>query len=413
MTRTPRIRTRAAVTRLDPRFVLLVGLMTSLPAISTDMYLPSLPDVAADLNTTEAAAQLTITGVLVGGAIGQLIIGPLSDRYGRRRPFLIGVTIHVITSIFCAIAPGIVPLIAIRAVQGLGNAAAGVIAMAVIRDRFAGADAARMMSRLMLVIGAAPMLAPTAGGIIAGWWGWRAVFYVLAAGGLALMVIVWRFLPETLPVARRRTEGLAGSLQGYGVLLRDRHFLVLALLPGLGMAVLMSYVVGAPFVLREGFGLSEHQFAAVFAINGLGMVFAAQLNAAIVQRVAPVRILRVTLPAVVLLCLAVVAVAILDVGGLFALLIPLWLVLACNGFISSNAGALALSRHGERAGAAAAVIGFAQAGVAGLVASLVGVVATWTSAGVAMALVMLGAGVFGLVVLATATPAYRRGGWLG
>src|SRR5690625_5207441 len=140
-------------------------MMAALPAVSTDIYLPSLPDVVIDLNTTKAAAQLSLTGVLVGGGLGQLLIGPLSDRFGRRRPFMFGVGLHVITSLLCAIAPGIISLIALRFIQGFGNAAAGVVAMAVIRDRFVGADAARMMSRLTLVIGAAPMLAPSLGSL--------------------------------------------------------------------------------------------------------------------------------------------------------------------------------------------------------------------------------------------------------
>src|SRR5699024_6923525 len=145
---------------------------------------------------------------------------------------------------------------------------AGVTAMAVIRDRFAGADAARMMSRLTLVIGAAPMLAPSVGSLIAGWWGWTAVFYALALAGLVVMFAVWRFLPETLSVSRRRSQGILGALRGYRLLFKDRLFLAFAILPGIGLTVVMGYVSGAPFVFQEGYGLSEHQFALLFALNG-------------------------------------------------------------------------------------------------------------------------------------------------
>lgn len=404
-------RTTAPTNRIDPRFVLIVGMMAALPAVTTDMYLPSLPDVAIDLHTTKAAAQMTITGVLVGGGIGQLLIGPLSDRYGRRRPFMIGVAIHVITSILCAVAPGIVPLIALRMIQGLGNAAAGVTAMAVIRDRFAGADAARMMSRLTLVIGAAPMLAPSVGSLIAGWWGWTAVFYALALAGLVVMFAVWRFLPETLSVSRRRSQGILGALRGYRLLFKDRLFLAFAILPGIGLTVVMGYVSGAPFVFQEGYGLSEHQFALLFALNGFGMVMAAQINAALVRHFAPVRVLRLAILVSITVGAALLTISITGFGGFWGIAIPLALMLMVNNFVASNGGAIALSRHGERAGSAAAVMGAMQMGISGLVGSTVGLLAELVPNSVAMAIVMLSAVVIAFLILATATPTYRNGGW--
>lgn len=393
--------------RPNAKYVLLLGLMCALPAISTDIYLPSLPDVARDLNTSATAAQLTMTAMLIGGAVGQLVIGPLSDRFGRRKPVLVGVSLHVVTSILCAVAPAIVPLIALRTMQGFFNASASVVAMAVIRDRFVGADASRLMSRLMLVIGVAPLFAPSVGGVIAGQWGWRGVFGALAIFGVVLWVVVWRRLPETLPPERRRQGGLKSALSGYKKLFRDRHFVALAILPGLGVAVLMSYVVASPFVLREGYGLSAHQFSLLFAVNGVGLVAGAQVNAALVRRVAPIRIVRVVLPVSLGLTLVLLAIAITGWGGLIALLVVLWLILAMVNFVPPNASALALSRHGEVAGTAAAVIGATQAGVSGLVSPLSGLLG---GDAVAMAAVMVGASVAALLVLALATPAYHRDG---
>lgn len=393
--------------RPNAKYVLLLGLMCALPAISTDIYLPSLPDVARDLHTSATAAQLTMTAMLIGGAVGQLVIGPLSDRFGRRKPVLVGVSLHVVTSILCALAPAIVPLIALRTMQGFFNASASVVAMAVIRDRFVGADASRLMSRLMLVIGVAPLFAPSVGGLIAGEWGWRAVFLALALFGVVLWVVVWRRLPETLPPERRRQGGLRPALAGYRKLLRDRHFVALAILPGLGVAVLMSYVVASPFVLREGYGLSAHQFSLLFAVNGMGLVAGAQVNAALVRRVAPIRIVRVVLPVSLGLTLVLLAIAITGWGGLTALLVVLWLILAMVNFVPPNASALALSRHGEVAGTAAAVIGATQAGVSGIVSPLSGLLG---GDAVAMASVMVGASFAALLVLALATPAYHRDG---
>ncbi|KRD45484.1 transporter [Cellulomonas sp. Root930] len=393
--------------RPNAKYVLLLGLMCALPAISTDIYLPSLPDVARDLNTSATAAQLTMTAMLIGGAVGQLVIGPLSDRFGRRKPVLVGVSLHVVTSILCAVAPAIVPLIALRTMQGFFNASASVVAMAIIRDRFVGSDASRLMSRLMLVIGVAPLFAPSVGGVIAGQWGWRGVFGALAIFGVVLWVVVWRRLPETLPPERRRDGGLKSALSGYKKLFKDRHFVALAILPGLGVAVLMSYVVASPFVLREGYGLSAHQFSLLFAVNGVGLVAGAQVNAALVRRVAPIRIVRVVLPVSLGLTLVLLAIAITGWGGLIALLVVLWLILAMVNFVPPNASALALSRHGEVAGTAAAVIGATQAGVSGIVSPLSGLLG---GDAVAMAAVMVGASVAALLVLALATPAYHRDG---
>ncbi len=390
-------------------FVLLIGLLTLLPAITTDLYLPSLPDVAVDLGTSAAAVQFTITGMLLGGAVGQLLVGPFSDRVGRRMPVLMGVVAHVVISLLCVVAPTIELLSALRVLQGLASAAATVVAMAIIRDRYTGAEAARLMSRLMLVIAIAPLLAPTAGGFIAGHWGWRAVFVALAVLGLGLLVVIGRWLPETLPVERRTRYGIGASLRGYLELARDRHFVVLAMIPGLCMAVIISYVAGSPFVFQDEYGLSAQQFALVFAVTGTSMVAGSQANAALVRRIGPLRLLRVCLPVTVLVSGALLLVALTRWGGVVGLVALLWLTLGMLGFVMSNAAALALSRHGERAGTAAATIGFFQAGLAGAVSPLVGVLGGDARA---MTGVMLASMVVGLVVLAVATPAYRRGGWV-
>lgn len=379
--------------------------MAALPAVTTDMYLPSLPVVVSELDTSPALVQATITGVLVGGAVGQLLVGPLSDRFGRRRPVLVGVALHVLASLLCVVAAGIVPLLALRVVQGIGNAAATTTAMAVIRDRYSGATASAILSRLMLVIGLAPLLAPLAGSLVADLAGWRAVFGVLAALGAGLAAVVWRFLPETLPPARRRTDGPAGVLGGYGVLVRDRQFLALAVLPGLGLGALMCYVAGSPFVFQEQYGLSEAQFALLFAVNGIGLVLGSQVNASLVRRFAPLQLMRVGVPVALGLALLLLLVAARDLGGLVGLTVPLWLLITVNAVLPPNASALALSRHGERAGAAAAVIGALQAGIAGAVSPLVGLLG---EDGVAMATVIVGVMAVALLVLATGTPAYRR-----
>ncbi len=391
------------------RWVLMLGALAALPAFTVDMYLPSLPEVATELGSTATYAQLSVSCMLLGGGVGQLVIGPLSDRYGRRAPLLWGLALHVVTSLLCALAPNMTVLVGLRLLQGFFNAACGVAAMAVVRDRFVGAEAARIFSRLMLVIGVAPMLAPTFGSAVAAAASWRWVFVFLALAGVAMAAVVWRFMPETLPRFRRQAGGARSVLGGYRVLLADRHFMALAVIPGFGQAVLISYVVGSPFVFQEELGLSHAQFALLFALNGLGLVLSAQVNASLVRRVAPVRLLRAALPLQGVFAVGLLVVALTELGGLIGLLAVLWLVLAFQGLIPANASAIALSRHGERAGTAAAVIGAVQSGLAGAVSPMVGVLG---GDAVAMSVVMLAALVLALLVLVLATPAFRRGGWV-
>jgi DHA1 family bicyclomycin/chloramphenicol resistance-like MFS transporter len=392
----------------NAKYVLMLGALAALPAVTTDMYLPSLPTVVQDLGTTDTAVQFTMSGMLIGGAVGQLVIGPFSDRFGRRLPLLIGITLHVVTSLLCAIAPNIGALVALRVLQGFFNAAASVVAIAVIRDRFTGSEAARLLSRLMLVIGVAPLLAPSIGQAIAGAFTWRAVFLALALIGALLVVIVWFWMPETLPQERRRVAGSQGALRSYAALLRDRRFLALAVLPGLGMAVIMSYVVGSPFVFQQEYGLSPTQFSLLFAVNGVALVLSAQLNASLVRRVAPIRILRVAIVVQLLLSLVLLVVVLTGVGGVVGVLVALWLVLGMQGLIPANASVLALGGYGHMAGTAAALIGSMQAGIAGVVSPMVGVLG---GDSLAMTTVIISVIVISLVVLATATPAYRKGGW--
>ena len=390
------------------KYVLMLGALAALPALTTDMYLPSLPAVEADLNTTQTAAQLTLSGTLVGAGVGQLVIGPFSDRFGRRLPLVIGISLHVAISLLCSMTPNIETLTGLRVLQGFFNASAAVVALAVIRDRFVGSAAAQLLSRLMLVIGVAPLLAPTVGQAIAAAWNWRAVFYALALIGVVLVAIVLRFMPETLPEDRRCPGHPRHVAVAYWSLLRDRHFMALAVIPGLGLALIMSYVVGSPFVFQNEYGLTAQQFALVFALNGAALVLSAQLNAALVRKFPPVRLLRTALLVQLGLALLLLAVVATGAGGAFGLVAALWLVLSAQGMIPANASVLALHNYGHMAGTAAAVIGALQSGVAGLVSPLVGILG---GNSLSMASVMIGSCALAVTVLALGTPAYRNGGW--
>jgi MFS transporter, DHA1 family, multidrug resistance protein len=368
--------------------VLLLGVLVALGPFTIDMYLPALPVIGPELGTTAAAVQLTLTGTLAGVAIGQLVIGPLSDALGRRRPLVGGVAVHVVASLLCVVAPNVTVLGVLRGFEGFGAAAAAVIGMAVVRDLLSGRAAATLFSRLMLVIGASPVLAPTVGGEVLRWSSWRGVFAVLAVLGVAVLVAAARYLPETLPAHRRKDAGLARSVRTYRSLLGDRAFAGLALVQGLVMAALFGYVSGSTFVFQNQYGLSQQEFALVFGSGAVALIGATQLTARLLHRWTPRQLLVAGLILGTAAGAVLVGVTASGVGGLPALLVLLWVVLAGQGLTFPTIPALAMAEYGASAGSAAALLGAAQCGVAALAAPVVGLLG---NDALAMALSITGA----------------------
>jgi MFS transporter, DHA1 family, multidrug resistance protein len=374
----------------------MLGALTALGPLTIDLYLPALPTITDELLTTPAAVQLTLTGTLFGLALGQLVIGPLSDRLGRKRPLLAGVSVHVLASLLCMVAPNVAVLGGLRVLQGLGAAAGAVIALAIVRDLYTGRAAATLLSRLILVMGAAPVLAPTLGAWVLAFTSWRGVFTVLAIFSLVLLPIAARALPETLPPQRRQTSGLLGTLRTYRSLLRDRIFVGLVLVAGLAMSAVMSYVSGASFVFQEQFGLDQQQFGLAFSSGAIWLIIASQLNPVLLRRFEPRQLLLAAIAGGAVAGVLLLTIASSGFGGLFGVLLPLWLVLFSVGLGLPNAPALALSRHGETAGTAAALLGAVQFGVGALVSPLVGVLgndaaamATTMASGLTLSLLVL------------------------
>ncbi|CAA9270098.1 MAG: Multidrug resistance transporter, Bcr/CflA family [uncultured Actinomycetospora sp.] len=363
---------RSASAPSRTRLALVLGALVALGPLTIDMYLPALPTITGELMTTEAAVQLTLTGTLVGLALGQLVIGPLSDALGRRTPLLAGTALHVLASASIVAAPNIEVLGLLRLLQGVGAAAGAVVALAVVRDLFTGRPAATLLSRLILVMGAAPVIAPTLGGELLRFTSWRGVFVALAVYGLVLLPVVWVSLPETLPPRRRRRPGVRSTLSTYRGLLRDRAFVGLVLVAGLAMAGLFSYVSGSSFVYQQQFGLDQQQFGLLFGAGAVWLIAATQLNPVLLRWFEPRQVLVVAIPAGTGVAVVLLALALTGTGGLFGIVVPLWGVLFTCGLALPNAPALALSRHGESAGTAAALLGAAQFGVGALVSPLVG-----------------------------------------
>jgi DHA1 family bicyclomycin/chloramphenicol resistance-like MFS transporter len=380
-------------------FVLILGAMIAIGPLTIDTYLPAFPSIASELETTSAAVQLTLTGTLIGLALGQLLIGPISDSIGRRRPLVAGIAVHVLASVLCTMAPNIVALGTLRVLQGLGVAATSVVATAMVRDVSTGIGAAKLMSRLMLVMGAAPVLAPTLGSQILRFTDWRGIFVALALLGLVLIVIAVTWLPETLVPEQRRAGGVLSAVRTYGSLFNDRVFVGLVLVTGLSMGALFAYVAGSSFVFQDQYGLSEQQFGLTFGAGSIALIAGTQLNGVLLRWYQPRLIVATALTTGFVSGLVLLGVAATGVGGLVGLLIPIWGALGSAGLVLPNAPALALSRHGEKAGAAAALLGSVQFAIGAVTAPLVGVLGVDA---VAMATVLAGSLALALLVLVVA-----------
>jgi DHA1 family bicyclomycin/chloramphenicol resistance-like MFS transporter len=379
--------------RRHVQLIIVLGSLIALGPLTIDMYLPAFPQLADELDASPASVQLTLTGMLGGLAFGQLVIGPLSDAFGRRRPLLAGLVVHALASLLCAIAPSIAVLSVVRVLQGFAGAAISVVALATVRDLFSGVAVARTMSRLMLVIGLAPIVAPSIGGFILQVTDWRGIFLVLAAAAVVLVGVAMVGLRETLPVERRRSARVGATLRTYRSLLSDRTFVALVLVAGLSFSSLFVYVSGASFVLQEGFGLDARTFGIVFGANSAALTITSQLNPTLIRRFGPVNVLTGAILAAIAASVALL-VAGLAGGGLVTVLVPLMVVLASAGLAMPNTPALALNRHGEAAGTASAMLGCIQFGVGALVAPLVGVFGSTTAApmgGVMLAVTSLAA----------------------
>jgi DHA1 family bicyclomycin/chloramphenicol resistance-like MFS transporter len=394
MTVGPEIAVPSARESISERsLALLLGSLTAFAPLSIDMYLPSLLAIERDLQTTPRSVQLTLSAFFAGLAVAQLAYGPLSDRFGRKRPLVIGLALYVVASLGCALAPHIEALIALRFLQAAGGAAGIVIARAVVRDLRSGAEAARLLSLLMLVMGAAPILAPLVGGWLLLFGTWRLTFGVLTLLGLACLAVVPRALPET---ATQRLERLDLRTIGRQLreLARDRDFVAYSLAGGFSQAGMFAYIAGSPFVLIGIFHVSPQAYGWMFGANAAGLITASQLNRRLLVGSTPARVLaRATVVAVVaggcLLALALAGIHVLP-----AVLASLFFFVATLGFVGPNATAVALDRHRERAGLASAVLGSSQFVIAAIASAVVGAANDGTM--LPMAAVMASCAVLGL-----------------
>jgi len=372
------------------RYVIILGALTALGPLSIDAYLPALPQLAAELNATALSAQLSITSCLVGLGVGQLVGGPVSDAFGRRRPLLFGLGLYLITSLMCAAVTSIWMMVAVRFLQGIGGAIGIVIANAVVRDRYSGDAAGRLFSRLLLIAGLAPVFAPIVGGQVLRFATWPWIFIALAALAAVVVASVAFVLPETLPTERRQGGGLRAVGPTLALLLSDRLFVGYMMACGFSFSAMFDYIAGSSFVLQDIHGFSPQSYSMVFAVNAIGLVGAAQVSGHIVHRVGPRRLLGVGVAGSAIGGL-VVLLSVLAGNGLILLLAGMFVVVASVGLVMPNSMALALQDHGEVAGSAAALMGLAMYFTGALSAPLAGIAGSTNALPMAISIASLGA----------------------
>jgi MFS transporter, DHA1 family, multidrug resistance protein len=353
--------------------IVLLGAVTAFAPMSIDMYLPALPVLGDEYGADPGHVQLSVASFFLGLAIGQGFYGPLSDRFGRTRPLFAGLTLFVIASVACAMAPSINFLIVVRFFQALGACAGQVLSRAIVRDLFEPREAVQVFSLLVLVMGVSPVLAPLLGGQILQWYPWRTIFWVIAALGTAGLAGVLLRLRETHQ-GHRKKLAIGNVLRTYGELLRNRAFLGYVLTGGMAMAGMFAYIVGSPYVFIQHFQVSTAHFGFFFGANALGLVLAAQLNARLVRHFTSDQIIRKVLTIQVGSGLLLLAGVWSGIFQLYGVAILIFVYVACVGCLFPNINAMAMAPHGARAGSASALIGVIQFLLAATSASLIGAV---------------------------------------
>lgn len=355
--------------------VLILGSLGVIGPLSIDMYLPAFPAIAENFSTQPALVQLTLTLFIIGMATGQLLAGPLSDRFGRRIPLLIGTSAYATFSLLCALSPSIWAFVVLRFAQGFTGAAGIVISRAIVRDRFSGTKMTKMFTLLMVVHGAGPIFAPIIGGQLLHFTTWRGVFVVLFVFGLLLLSAVFFRLPESLAVENRSQGGLKDTFATFWRLIRDRNFMGYVLTQGFISAALFSYIISSSFVLQNIYGVSPQMFSIIFAANGVGFLIASQITGALVGRISEKRLLLIgiltAMTGGIWLFISTLS------GAMLIIVLPaFFLVVSSLGIVGPTSTSLAMQTQKKTAGSAAAMLGVLNLLIGGLVSPLIGLFGT-------------------------------------
>jgi DHA1 family bicyclomycin/chloramphenicol resistance-like MFS transporter len=354
------------------RAALVLGLLSAIGPFAIDMYLPALPAIGESLGADTAGVQMSLMAFMAAIAVCQLFYGPISDMIGRKPPLYFGMALFTIGAIACAMAPTIEWLIAARFVQGIGACAAMALPRAIVRDGYTGADAAQLMSLLMLVFSVSPILAPLAGSVIIEVGDWRMIFWAVAVIGLLGILLVAFFLAETRPASARLESSIGSALRGYGMLLRDRNFLGLSMIGAFGMASFMAYLANSSFILIDHYGLNPTLYSVMFSINAVSFIGVSQLTGVLTRRYGLNAVVRTAVNGFVVVMVALAAVFMLGIDRLDVLAALLFVGYGFLGLVIPTTAVLALDAHGKIAGTASALMGTLQLVTAAVVMGIVG-----------------------------------------
>lgn len=372
------------------RMALILGLLSAVGPFAIDMYLPALPQIAQDLNSTQAVAQQTLSIYFLVFGIAQMIYGPMADALGRRRPLMIGLVIFLIASIGAIIAPDMPSLIVARAFQAFGAATLMVVPRAVVRDMSSGPDATRMMAAIMIVISVSPMLAPMFGSGVLAFAGWRMIFACLAAASVLALVLVQFVLPETLPREARQPVRADMMLRGLMTLLRSGKFMGLSMIGGFSMASFFVYLAAAPFVYEADFHLSPTGFSLVFAVNAIGFFTASQFAGYLGERLGMERLIAFGVTGFVIAISILTLILALGGVSLPVVVIGLFIANAFHGVVMPTAMVMSLDPHPEIAGLASSLGGTLQMLTGAVMIAIFGPLFTLGSLGMVAAIALCG-----------------------
>src|SRR3984957_85885 len=378
-------------------YVLILGSLTALAPFSIDMYLPGFGEIARSLGTSVARVALSLSSFFIGISLGQLLYGPLLDRYGRKKPLYAGLVLYLVATFVCMQVKDMDTLIILRFIQAVGSCAATVAAMAMVRDLFGAKESARVFSLLLLVLGASPMIAPTAGGYIVATWGWRVIFLVLLILGALIFLMTLFFLPESYPADKNFSLKPLPIVRNFLSVLREPQFVVYMLVYALAFAGLFAYVSGSPLVFMDVFHVDKKTYGWIFAGLSVAFIGLSQFNGLLLRRYSSQQIIRVALTGQVVVSIVFLIGSIAGWYGLGYTIVMLFVFLACLGFTNPNAAALSLAPFSKNAGSASALLGATQMGVGALASVGVSVWSNGTST--PMIAIIAGSSVLALLVL--------------
>lgn len=358
--------------RRHAELVVILATLSVITPLGIDMYLPALPSMAKFYGATDSDAQFTLSTYFLGFAIGQAFYGPIADRFGRIPPLYFGMTVYSLASLGCIFAPSIDALAGFRFLQALGGCAGSVLSRAMVRDLFTGADAVRVFSRVLLVFGLGPILAPFIGGYMLYFFDWHGIFAVLTLAGIVALVVIFFRLDETRDPQHIRPLRIGSVVVGYWRLLTHRLFISYVLCGATMMAGTFAYIAGSPFVIEDLYGLSSQTFPWVFGINALGFIIASQINVRAQRRWSADRVLFAALVFQMAAAIVLLVDGWTGWGGLWGILVPLFFWVSTMGFVNPNTTALAMAPFAANAGAASALLGVVQFVLAAISSALVG-----------------------------------------